>query len=399
MAAAQTDTEGRPPGADPDTPWVRPFAGVRGYVSLSILLYHVQFAIDWRPGHEFPLALRSAWFLSIEMLFLLGGFVALLPALQYGRFPGVRWYLIRRAGRLLPVYWLTIGLAVILGALLRPVAGPVDTPHDAVAVLTHLVFLQQIVYPFQAGFGVQGIVWTMTIVACFYVLFAFTADWYVRHPLAGLGIALGTSVLWRTQVPVGPDWYVQFPLFLSDFAIGMTAAWVYTRVLKSRRKPDPGVAVALATLSLATFVVLWYATGLRISRGESLRYDEGVFLALAIPSAFACFLVALPFAPRWFQWPVVNRAASWLGDVSYALFLFHFLVIWTVLRFTDIPQNGSHQSLIELTLLVFPLTATLAWLGTKYVETPIRLFAQRLAEPFAAKPAPATAADVAPVPA
>ena len=382
--------------------WVPSFDGIRGFVSLSILLVHVQLAVGWAPNHEFPRALRSSWFFSIELLFLVGGFVALLPVVAYGAFRGARRYAIRRAGRLLPLYWVTIALAVVLGGLLRPVTG-LDHPHDAGTVLLHLTFLQHLVIPFRSGFGVHGVVWTLTIVACFYAAFALSAPWYLRHPLIGLGIALAIAVAWRTQVDILSRWYLQFPLFLSNFAIGMTAAWAYARLRRSRLHVDP-TAATLAVLGAAGALIgLLYAAGLPISRRENpFYYNEGVLLDLAVPTAFAILLVALPFTPRWFQWPAANRVSRWLGDVSYGMFLFHFIAIWLVLRYVDIPRNGSVSSLLYLLALVLPITLTSAWLGTRYVESPLRHRAQALAErvgrrrasqavPPATQPAPAEA--------
>lgn len=383
--------------------WVPSFDGVRGFVSLSILLVHVQLAVNWRPNHEFPRALRSSWFFSIELLFLVGGFVALLPVVAYGVFPGARRYLVRRAGRLLPLYWLTIALAILLGGLLRPMTG-LEHPHDLGAVLAHLAFVQHMVMPFQSGFGVHGVVWTLTIIACFYLAFALSAGWYLRHPLAGLAIALAIAVAWRTQVDLTSSWYLQFPLFLSNFAIGMTAAWAYMRLRASRRRPSPATAVVAAAGALAALIALLYATGLPITRGENIYYNEGVFLDIAVPTAFAAFLVVLPFTPRWFQWPAANRAARKLGDISYGLFLFHFIAIWLVLRYVDIPRNGSVSSLVYLLALVFPLTVAAAWSATRFVEQPVRTRAQALAERFArradeAPPPVATAGEPEPVPA
>ena len=105
-----------------------------------------------------------------------------------------------------------------------------------------------------------------------------------------------------------------------------------------------------------------------------------------------------------------NRVARWVGSISYALFLFHFLVIWLVLLVVPIPRNGSPESMLELTAIVLPITLTLAWLATRFVEVPVRRRAQALGarvqrpirldrqtEPEAARPqAPPASPDPAP---
>jgi peptidoglycan/LPS O-acetylase OafA/YrhL len=366
--------------AAPGTIWVPSHDGVRGFVVLTIVLMHVQFAINWVPNHEFPRALRSSSFFALEMMFLLAGFAAMLPVVASGAFLGARRYAIRRAGRLLPLYWLTIALAVALGGLLRPVTG-LNHPHDVGTVLLHLTFLQHLVIPFKSGLGVHGVVWTMTIVACFYVVFALIAPLYLRHPLLGLAICLAVAVAWRTEVHILSRWYLQFPLFLSNFAIGMTAAWAYVRLRRSGVRASPAAAALVTVAALGAFVGLLYVAGLPVARRENpFSYNEGAPLNLAISAAFAAFLVALPFAPRWFQWPAGNRAARWLGTVSYGVFLFHFMVIWLVLRFVGIPRNGTLSSTFELAALVLPISLLCAWLGTRYVEDPLRRRARRAAD-------------------
>ncbi|MEA2420548.1 MAG: hypothetical protein QOE60_2754, partial [Thermoleophilaceae bacterium] len=343
-------------------------------------------------------ALQSSSFFAIEMLFLVAGFVAMLPVVAAGAFAGARRYAIRRAGRLLPLYWLTIALAVALGGLLRPVTG-LDHPHDVGTVLLHLTFLQHLVIPFKSGFGVHGVVWTMTIAACFYGAFAVAGPWYLRHPLLGLAIGLGIAIAWRTQVDILSRWYLQFPLFLANFTIGMTAAWAYVRLRRSGARVNPAGAALVSLAALGAVVALLYVAGLSVTRHENpFSYNEGVSLNLAISAAFAALLVALPFAPRWFQWPAGNRVARWLGTVSYGTFLFHFMVIWLVLRFVDIPRNGTASSVFALGALVLPISLLCAWLGTRYVEDPLRRRARSAGDRLGRSHSPPTVAARQPPP-
>lgn len=209
--------------------WIPAFDGIRGCISVAIALTHISLATGWRPNHEPFRALRGSMFFSIEFLFLMGGFALFLPAVVYGSFVGLRTYALRRAGRLLPLYWLTLALAVALGPLLRPVSGA-NPPHDWTAVLGHVLFLQQELYPGQAGFGVQGIVWTMSFTALFCVVFPLVVRPYLRWPFLGLAAAIGLTVAWRTTTESHPDLFGQFPLFCADFGLGMTAAFVYARL-------------------------------------------------------------------------------------------------------------------------------------------------------------------------
>ena len=214
---------------------------------------------------------------------------------------------------MLPLYYLLIAAAVALGGLLRPVSGT-DFPHDVGAVLVHLGFLQHEVYPFREGFGIQGIVWTMSVAIIFYAVFGTVATRWLRHPFLWL---LGSAVLalvWREWRRSNPQVLLQFPLFALDLGLGMTGAYVYVQL------------------------------------------HRGGLAALRRHAADACLLTA-----------------------GAGLFLFHFIVIWLVLYFTDIPPHGSPSSTLVLGALVLPISITLGWAGTHWVEHPLRMRAQRLA--------------------
>ncbi len=357
--------------------WVPAMEGVRGYLGLTIALTHVVLAVGWSAGAEGLDALRVSAFLAIDCLFLIGGFVAFLPIAVLGRFRSVRVYAVRRAARILPVYYLTIAIAVILGDPLREVT-LTNFPHDAGAVLAHLAFLQHVVLPYEEGFGIQGIVWTMTIAVTFYLLFPLVARAWLRHPFRWLAGVLVLSLVWREATRGNDELYLQFPVFASDFAFGMTGAYVLVR-LRRGEVPDlvRRAAPRLSLVAAPVLLVLAYLAGVPVVRDGVDPWREATWLSVAVPLAFTAFLVALADAPGWLQRVAGNPLIRWLGSISYAFFLLHFLVIWSVLALVDIPRDGSLTSLLALTALVLPVTATLAWAVTRFVEDPIRARAKR----------------------
>jgi peptidoglycan/LPS O-acetylase OafA/YrhL len=389
------DRRSAPPASSGARRHVAAFDGVRGLLSLSIAGGHILRTTGWAPLHEPLRALRFSSYFSIEFLFLLGGFGALLPVASSGRMVRARTYALRRAGRIVPVYYLTIVLAVLLGGLLRPVT-KTNFPHGPGAVLAHLAFVENEVYPFQSGFGVQGIVWTMSIVAVFYVVFALVGAHWVRHPYRWLAATILVAVVWRESTLSHPDWYMQFPLFSIDFGLGMTAAFVYVRLKRRLGDNRSRAATAVCGAAATLLTVLLYLSGLAIAQGHGVMWVEGAPLAVAVPFAFTVFLVALPFSSGAAQCAFTTRVVRWVGEISYALFLFHFLVIWLVVRFVHIPRNGALLPTLELAALVLPISGTLAWAATRWIERPLRGRAQRIAARLETSPPPPP--RLAPVP-
>jgi peptidoglycan/LPS O-acetylase OafA/YrhL len=180
----------------------------------------------------------------------------------------------------------------------------------------------------------------------------------------------------------------------------MTAAHVYVRVSDNVTERMRSALRVACPAALVLLLCLMYAAGLPVATAHGAWWGESTPLSIAVPLTFGVFLITLPFLPAWGQWVASNRIARWIGSISYGTFLFHFLVIWLVLRIVDIPRNGAPSSMLELTVLVLPITLTLAWLATRYIEDPLRLRAQRLAarsqrspviEPEPVEPAPAGA--------
>jgi peptidoglycan/LPS O-acetylase OafA/YrhL len=91
-----------------------------------------------------------------------------------------------------------------------------------------------------------------------------------------------------------------------------------------------------------------------------------------VPAVFAMLLSTVPFLPAWAQWPLSNRVSRWVGDVSYGLFMFHFMTIFLVLKLLGINADGSPRALLELLVTVLPISLTIAWFTTRYIEKPAR---------------------------
>lgn len=168
----------------------------------------------------------------------------------------------------------------------------------------------------------------------------------------------------------------------------MTAAFVHVRL---GRRADPRARRGLAWACPAAVLVLLYllyAAGLPIvnDRPHHAPGHETVVLSIAVPLAFAIVVLTVAYLPAWAQRPVANRLARWVGSINYAIFLFHFLVIWLVLGVVDIPRNGSPRSMLLLTALVLPVTVVVAWAATRFVERPIRAWAQRAGRRYVRTP-------------
>jgi peptidoglycan/LPS O-acetylase OafA/YrhL len=305
----------------------------------------------------------------------------MLPVAASGRFEGTRDYLRRRVARLLPVYYLSLLVIVLIGGYIRPAWGQ-SYPHGPLAVLVQATFLQEIVYPGRVGLGVNLVVWSMTIAACFYAMFPLVVRWYLRHPWLGLAIGIGISIGWRLATDSRDVWFQQYPLFVADFACGMTAVCAYVKV---RRRGIAGTRGPLTVMAIGipVFLVLLYLVGHGVVYEHQVPRHEHLLVAIAVPAVFALLISTVPFLPAWAQSPLDNPVSRWIGRISFSLFMFHFIAIYTVIKVFGLSTDGTMRSVAVLIATAIPLSFAVGWLVTRYFEEPLRARMRRRAAPAA----------------
>ena len=77
------------------------------------------------------------------------------------------------------------------------------------------------------------------------------------------------------------------------------------------------------------------------------------------------------------QLPFTAPAIRWIGDISYAIYLIHFAVIWFALHEISLPGGGSVWCCARLERRVYPISIAYAYLSARFLERPVRRWAQR----------------------
>ena len=399
--------------------YVPAFDAFRGFAVMAIVVIHLMFRSQWVPESDVARSVFVSGFLAVDVFFLISGFVLFLPVAVRGTLGDTRAFFIRRYMRIAPAYYVCIALTLLLLPLLLPdPSSPGLPPHDALATLVHVLFLQNevgIAYgPFYPGFGVNAAVWTLSIEIIFYALLPLVAVWYRRHPFTGLAIAALVTVCWRLALEPPHDYlrntlapsdlhqiFKQFPMFTLDFAAGMTAAVVYVSIVTEgrldwfRRRATP-IAVVTCLALLVALVV----TGGRMSGSRDhlviagAAFHEPVMVAVAFPLLFAVFALAASLAARWVQWPLTNPGSRKLGDLAYGIYLYHLPLIAFAATTLGFARGGSFGDLLLYAVFTIPLALGLGWLSLVLVESPARSWGRNLARrlrsaPASDRPAPA----------
>ncbi|WP_162253986.1 acyltransferase family protein [Janibacter sp. Soil728] len=382
---------------------------LRAVAAWLVLLSHVAF---WTGagahGTLGGLAVRGE--LGVAVFFALSAFLLSTPFVRRGLGGHALWstgrYLVRRAARILPAYLVTLVAVVAVAAALGGAAGSV---LDLPTVLVHLVVGQGF-----SGRTFQSFTqtWSLTTEITFYLLLPLIA--LVVAPLVRADspaararrmlvlcavIAVGGLCVQAASVLVpDPQWAGVLATSAAGhaawFAIGTaTAVLVEAERADIEVSPRPMLSVLRSSpgtlLLLALVVWIIASTPVAGPRGiEAPTPAEALAAELLYGVVAACLLLAgtsrgLTESLTSSPWAGLLR---WLGNISYAVFLWHVLVLQVVFAMLDLRLFAAPFA--PTLLLVTVVSVGLGHLSWTLVERPILDRAHRASVAPEPQPAP-----------
>lgn len=350
----------------------------RGVAALLVVIFHAyQFAgtgpylYQGQPADRVLHQLDGtvAWF------FVLSGFLIFLPvansALGQAPVPTARGFLVRRAVRILPLYWIAI---VVVWALRNG-----SLPGEWRDLLEHLTFTQ--IYDQERIFYTIGAAWSLAVEIHFYLAVALLIPLVVRRRradasraarVAGLlaicAVIMAASAAWKIvvysirQVP-SDDFPAYFnPLARADtFAFGM-ALGVLVAAWSGRAVLPRGGGIGLRLAGVAVFA---YAVMMRPSGNEDNPWFHtlsGLAMALVMASS-----VLGRRSSRW-ERLLGARPFAFLATVSYSLYLWHEPVLTQFSEWGWLFTEPSRFERNAVALVAVSLVA--AWASYWAIERP-----------------------------
>lgn len=380
--------------------------GVRALAAVAVLVFHVAIESAAALRDDFFSALLARGDVAVPVFFALSGLLLYRPwaraALLGGRPPSTRTYLIKRALRILPAYWLVVVVAMALWA--GPHLGDVTT-------WLQLLLLGQTyeIDPWWFGLGPRGLaqMWSLCVEAAFYVLLPLVAavlaayarrgdpglDVRARRLLTGIAVLAASSFAWAlfTYYPVyRPYLNTWLPRAWVFFAVGMALAVVSEWARQETGGNGPAHrfvhAVGASTGSFLLVAALAYAVAASPLTGTRFSGVDGVWAdlsELALYATVAAGLVTPAALPPAEGSPygrfLSSRPMRFLGKVSYGVFLWQFVALYLWYDFTEQqPWSGNFAGNL---VVVGAFTLLLATLTHRYVEEPARRLARLATSP------------------
>jgi peptidoglycan/LPS O-acetylase OafA/YrhL len=312
--------------------------GLRGIAALTVFAIHV-----WI--YQLPNTVklqRDSWEktllfegrVAFVMFFVLSGYLLYRAfarsALHADEPVNVRSYLVRRAARIVPAYYVAIiGTLALLYA-----AGDVPGRRLVDAAQLPLFFLFGQNYSPDTLLKLNAATWTLAVEVVFYLMLP-VIGWLALRTcrgragrqaalLGGLAVAgLGWNAL-DYAAGWGPVASHSPPSFLPYFACGMLVALV---VEERRRRGTPplGRHTSTALVGGAAVVLFlngwWHATGAHDSIAMEVLADSGA--ALAFAAVIASLVLGTGTGVRWMG----VRPLAWMGEITYGFYLWHIPLI------------------------------------------------------------------------
>ncbi len=284
----------------------------RVFAALIVAGYHVEgLCHKYFGDYGFDNILRGGYS-GVEYFFVLSGFIIYLThAADIGKTGALQPFLLKRFIRIVPMYWLVLGLMVIAFLCVPQWTGGVHlTPQ--------LIVTDALLLPPQMPQILQP-AWTLQREALFYLLFSLL----IIRPRLGkpvfviwqIGIIVNMLTNYFGSISVGDIFFGPHNL---GFAAGIVIAHLY-----ARQKLSPRIGQLMLWVGLASYLTLlfldWHIGRDTVGIRDNFGYQAGTLLYTLTAMLIISGLVSLEQAGRL----KIPTWAATLGGASYLIYLLH----------------------------------------------------------------------------
>lgn len=383
------------PAAGPaDTRFYRDgLTGVRALAALWVTMHHLNalvgpkvFAIDVA-GLELRFhPLVTVGWVGANIFFVLSGYLLTTHLLesQHARWPNLqfRGYFIARIRRVFPAYW--VQLAILFAATAVATRA---LPEWTDTIPLHIPMAHNLTE--RASGSINAVYWTLPIEFSFYLCLPLVARWLLAAEARGgatrwrvlfLVVVGALAITWsyrylvfaayRSEPIPTIVWAIsQLPGSIDQFILGTAgaAAWRWSR--QDGRQwtvaPRRGTGSALCAASLAALIAWMYFLDSVFAVYWAGHWAVYVWYSGAAACA-ALLLLSISVSGALPRLLFENRAAVFLGTISYSLYLWHFPIALAFTHAMDVPGMG----LAKFTLVALPPIIAVSALSYYFVERP-----------------------------
>jgi peptidoglycan/LPS O-acetylase OafA/YrhL len=358
-------------------PNLRSLTALRFFAAAMIVMYHLRG--KFIPIRNFP---ENYGIMGVSFFFVLSGFVMALcyPAFSHKR--EALCFLWNRIIRIYPLHLATFCISLHLLYIEK-------SPWEISTALIN-IFLLQSYWPFSKIFlSFNGVAWTLSVQLCFYLVFAVAnfrpKNIIVVCIISGASLIGSMAFLEQTNMFVF-GWLYKWSLYILPInrllvcLLGIGAfKIIFNRLVRLRTSINRPLATLLELLAVASLIdfIYWgeltrwidYAlTSLHFPCARSLTLFNKTYIASVVPALLTITIFGLERG--YVSWLLTGKAFVLLGELSFALFMSHNLIIKYFTPYRD--RLYKTIGWVSTTALLLLLLLVCAWLLYKTVEDPMR---------------------------
>ena len=309
---------------------------LRGTAVGSVVLYHY-FVLMHLQNHPLFPYIHTFGLFGVSLFFVISGYLIYRSitarVAEWGWKRGVAIYALHRFFRIVPAYYVNLAAVALMALIFGTVQLPIDDFLRYLAA--HAAFVSYFTHK-DAGFGINGAYWTLHVEMLWYLLAPLLAALLAKRgwilPLLAMGSLLYLYMLqtgrldaWLNIPPnaVALRFYYAFQLpgqFIF-FAAGIAVYLYHDRLRKSRRS---------GILALAWGVLILLYALLQRYLSPLLFAYENLFILLFAVALF----ILLSHATI-----AVLKPISWIGEISYSVYLWHMPILFLFNKFPHDPAT------------------------------------------------------------
>lgn len=333
---------------------------LRGPAALTVFCFHIAHNTNWFPG--IPFAMNG--YLGVSLFFVLSGFV-LTWSFREQTTP--RGFYLRRFARVYPLHAFFWCIALIV---------PVTAyEKEFLPSVANLALLQAWIPSWEYIFSMNGVSWSLSCEMFFYFLAPFIIQ-RVLQP--GHKVVTLLLVWWAAALAVA-TWVSTASNFIDvvaysnpllrsgEFVLGIVCATVLRKQWKFISRIDYRLPLAGIIISSVLVALMLKVVGSAYGQTLSSLLISPMFALLIVSSASWDIARAAQISS---SSKLVGKLLVYLGEVSFAFYLAHELVIKNIASLDFFSSQHSQLQGLVWTALCFILALGVASVAHHFIEKP-----------------------------
>jgi peptidoglycan/LPS O-acetylase OafA/YrhL len=296
---------------------IHPLTSIRFFLAVGVVLFHYQ--LMWSLPSSWAGPINKAR-LSVDIFFILSGFILAHVYLQGDKMPAYRNFLAARFARIYPAHFVILGAMLLLFIGAGLLGFRLNGDHFNLTGFLRTLFLVQAWFPSHTLTNWNGPSWSLSAEWFVYLIFpafAWIALKLRERPLTMIGLAVAAfgvidHIYFRLTGIILPDAEDNLGILriMPEFLLGIGLYYLGQTLNPTRSQSV--LAAFLATLALLGAM--------------HVRLDDRIIVALAGPFVLTMGLLAKSGE----HGPLSHARLLFWGEASFAIYLIHMpiLMVW-----------------------------------------------------------------------